>query len=261
MEVSLYNVEFEPVGRRGRCPEGNSLLECARLLKVDLVSICGGVGACRRCRVQVVSGAVSPPTAVDRDTFTEAELEQGYRLACMAFPQSDIRVLVPPESLSTPQRTQVEGLDLRVEPDPLARSFEVQLTPPSIEDPEPDDRNLWSALERDHGVAPGTIDLAVQTGPFFPASNPGLEGERRPAGIGNHCAGRSLHPVDRPCGGYRYDQDSRVSGGYEKRGYRSILGPDEPSNFLRGGCRFAHPIPPANPQETPRNCSRSLWTL
>ena len=158
----MYNVEFEPVGRRGRCPEGNSLLECARLLNVDLVSLCGGVGACRRCRIQVVSGAVSPPTAVDRDTFTEAELEQGCRLACMAFPQSDIRVLVPPESLSTPQRTQVEGLDLRVEPDPLARGLEVQLTPPSLENPEPDDRNLWSALERVHGVAPGTIDLAVQ---------------------------------------------------------------------------------------------------
>jgi uncharacterized 2Fe-2S/4Fe-4S cluster protein (DUF4445 family) len=158
----LYNVEFEPVGRRGRCPEGNSLLECARLLKVDLVSICGGVGACRRCRVQVVSGAVSPPTAEDRDIFTEAELEQGYRLACGSFPQSDIRVLVPPESLSTPQRTQVEGLDLRVKPDPLALSLEVQLPPPSLENPEADDRNLWNALERDYGIAPGTIDLAVQ---------------------------------------------------------------------------------------------------
>jgi uncharacterized 2Fe-2S/4Fe-4S cluster protein (DUF4445 family) len=149
------------VGRRGRCPEGNSLLECARLLNVDLVSLCGGVGACRRCRIQVVSGAVSPPTAVDRDTFTEAELQQGCRLACSAFPQSDIRALVPPESLSSPQRTQVEGLDLQVEPDPLARGFEVRLTPPSLEDPKPDDRNLWGALERDHDVAPGTIDLAT----------------------------------------------------------------------------------------------------
>jgi uncharacterized 2Fe-2S/4Fe-4S cluster protein (DUF4445 family) len=151
-----------PVGRRGRCPEEYSLLECARLLKVDLISICGGVGACRRCRIQVISGVVSPPTAVDRDTFTDTELQQGWRLACMAFSQSDIRVLVPPESLSTPQRMQVEGLDLRVDPNPLARALEVQLTPPSLEDPKPDDQNLWGAMERDHGIAPGTIDLAVQ---------------------------------------------------------------------------------------------------
>ena len=158
----MYYVEFMPVGRRGRCPEGNSLLGCARLLKVDLVSICGGLGACRRCKIQIISGAVSPPTAVDRDAFTATELEQGWRLACMTFPQSDIRVLVPPESLSAPQRTQVEGLDLRVNPDPLARSLEVQLTPPSLGDPKSDDQNLWGALERDHGVHPGTIDLAVQ---------------------------------------------------------------------------------------------------
>jgi uncharacterized 2Fe-2S/4Fe-4S cluster protein (DUF4445 family) len=158
----LYNVEFEPVGRRGRCPEGNSLLECARRLKVDLVSICGGIGACRRCKIQVVSGAVSPPTAGDRDTFSDVELEQGCRLACTAFPQSDIRVLAPPESLSAPQRMQVEGLDLRVEPNPLSRGFEVQLTPPSLKDPHPDDRNLWGILKRDYGIAPGTIDLAVQ---------------------------------------------------------------------------------------------------
>jgi uncharacterized 2Fe-2S/4Fe-4S cluster protein (DUF4445 family) len=157
----LYNVEFMPVGRRGRCAEENSLLECARLLKVDLVSICGGVGACRRCRIQVISGIVSPPTTVDRDTFTDAELQQGWRLACMTFPQSDIRILVPPESLSTPQRMQVEGLDLRVDPNPLARALEVHLTPPSLEDPKPDDQNLWSALERDHRVSPGTIDLGV----------------------------------------------------------------------------------------------------
>lgn len=160
-EIALYNVEFEPVGRRGSCPEGNSLLECARLLKVDLVSLCGGVGACRRCRIQVVSGVVSPPTAEDLDTFTETELQQGCRLACAAFPQSDVKVLVPPESLSSPQRTQVEGLDLHVEPNPVVRTVEVQLTPPSLGDPKSDDWNLWGVLARDHGVIRGTIDLAA----------------------------------------------------------------------------------------------------
>jgi uncharacterized 2Fe-2S/4Fe-4S cluster protein (DUF4445 family) len=105
---------------------------------------------------------VSSPTAEDRETFTDAELEQGCRLACSAFPQSNVRVLVPPESLTAPQRTQVEGLDLRVEPDPLARSFNVQLSPPTVQYQEPDDRNLWRTLERDHNVAPGTIDLTVQ---------------------------------------------------------------------------------------------------
>ncbi|MDM7996794.1 MAG: ASKHA domain-containing protein [Acidobacteriota bacterium] len=159
---ALYKVEFEPVGRRGTCSEGSSLLECARHLKVDIVSLCGGVGACRRCRIQDISGGISLPTVADRETFTEKELDEGWRLACMAIPQGDVRVLVPPESLSAPQRTLVEGIDLRVKPDPLARSLEVQMAPPSVEYQEPDDRNLWRALAHTHGVAPGTIDLAVQ---------------------------------------------------------------------------------------------------
>jgi uncharacterized 2Fe-2S/4Fe-4S cluster protein (DUF4445 family) len=158
----VYNVEFEPVGRRGGCPEGYSLLECARLLNVDLVSVCGGVGACRRCRIHVASGAVTAPTAEDRDTFSETELAQGFRLACTAFPQSDIRVLVPPDSLTAPQRMQVEGLELQVDPDPMVRPIEVQLTPPALDNPEPDDRNLWGALGLTHGIGPGTIDLTVQ---------------------------------------------------------------------------------------------------
>jgi uncharacterized 2Fe-2S/4Fe-4S cluster protein (DUF4445 family) len=158
----LYKVEFTPVGRRGHCPEGSTLMECARLLNADLVSDCGGVGACRRCKVQIVSGAISPPTAADRDIFTEAELEQGHRLACTAFPQSDLRVLVPPESRLAQQIVQVKGPDLQIEPDPLARAIEVELSPPSLEDPKPDDRNLWDVLESAHGITPGNIDLSVQ---------------------------------------------------------------------------------------------------
>jgi len=158
----LYKVEFEPVGRRGKCEEGNSLLECARQLKVDIVSLCGGVGACRRCKVQYISGGLSLPTPEDRETFTEEELNKGWRLACTAIPQGDVRVSVPPESLSAPQRTVVEGIDLRVQPEPMARSLEVQMTPPSVEYLEPDDRNLWRALEHTHGIVPGAIDLAVQ---------------------------------------------------------------------------------------------------
>jgi uncharacterized 2Fe-2S/4Fe-4S cluster protein (DUF4445 family) len=158
----LGKIEFMPVGRRGTCPEGISLLECARLLDVDLVGLCGGIGVCRRCRVQVVAGAVSDPTEEDRGAFAKEELGQGHRLACMTYPLGDVRVHVPPESLSAPQRTQVEGLEVQVRPDPLARAFDVRLAPPSLGRPVPDDRNLWDLLRRDHGLAPGTIDLAVQ---------------------------------------------------------------------------------------------------
>ena len=52
------HIDFEPVGRRGQCPDGQSLLDCARQLGVDLVNLCGGMGSCGRCKVQIVAGRV-----------------------------------------------------------------------------------------------------------------------------------------------------------------------------------------------------------
>ena len=98
-------VEFEPVGRRGECPEGGTLLDCARHLGVDLSNLCGGQGTCGRCIVQVLDGDLQPPTEADRDFLSEHELEEGYRLACRTYPQGSCRVRVPPTSLTAPQRT------------------------------------------------------------------------------------------------------------------------------------------------------------
>lgn len=158
----MYTIEFEPVGRRRKCPKGISLLDCARRLNVDIVSICGGVSTCKRCKVQVVSGLVSPPTPEDKAAFTKEELKQNYRLACTTYPQSDVRILVPPESLSAPQRTQVEGLELQVEPEPPVRGLEIQLNPPSLDAPESDDQNLRQALKSKYGVSSDRIDITVQ---------------------------------------------------------------------------------------------------
>jgi len=157
----LFTVDFEPVGRRGEFSGDQSLLECARQLSVDLVSICGGVGSCEHCKVQVISGKVSKLSLEEEVTLSDEELEKGYRLACMTYPESDVKLHVPSESLTAPQRTQVEGLDVDVEPDPLVRGLDVLLTQPTLESLQADAQNLWQALSV-HGVESGTIDYQVQ---------------------------------------------------------------------------------------------------
>ena len=156
-----YTIEFEPIGRRGECPEGATLLEAAQLLGVDLVSVCGGVGTCGRCKVQVLAGAVSPLTDRERKALSEAELAQGYRLACRTQPLGDCRVHVPPESLTAPQRTQVEGLSVPVQPHPAVRACEVEVEPASLDDPRADEARLRAALEHQHQLEPVRFDLAL----------------------------------------------------------------------------------------------------
>ncbi|MCP4539352.1 MAG: DUF4445 domain-containing protein [Chloroflexi bacterium] len=157
------HIEFEPVGRRGVCPDGQSLLDCARQLGVDLVNLCGGTGTCGRCQVQILEGQVSELTPKEREFLTSRELAAGYRLACRATPLSDCKVSVPPESLTAPQRTQVEGQEITVDVEPLVRVCLVQLTPPSLQDSDlrSDDQRLLDALEQQHQIASYDVDIEV----------------------------------------------------------------------------------------------------
>ena len=151
-------IEFEPVGRRGECPENESLLDSARHLDVDIVRLCNGVGVCGRCKVQIVTGQVSPITAKEKEILTEKEVGRNYRLACLTYPVGNVKVHVPPESLTAPQRTQVEGLELNVTPSPSFQSASVELSPPTIEKQLADETNLLGALNR-AGVDARTFDI------------------------------------------------------------------------------------------------------
>jgi uncharacterized 2Fe-2S/4Fe-4S cluster protein (DUF4445 family) len=156
-----YHIDFQPVGRRGDCPPGASLLDCARQLGVDLVSLCGGSGSCGRCKIQVVTGQVSSLMPGEEALLTAQELAEGYRLACRASPLGDCKVRVPPESLSAAQRTQVEGIETVVVPEPPVQVYQVQLSPPSLEDLRADASRLQEALREQHAVATSAVDIAA----------------------------------------------------------------------------------------------------
>jgi uncharacterized 2Fe-2S/4Fe-4S cluster protein (DUF4445 family) len=157
----FHVVEFEPIGRRGTVSAEASLLEAAQQLGVDLINLCGGRGSCGRCKVQLLDGELSPPTDQETKHLTADELGQGFRLACQAFPLKDVKLSVPRSSLSTPQRTQVEGQDIPVTADPPVRAYRLQLTAPSLEDLIADAERAQHALAEQHGVHCRTVDVAA----------------------------------------------------------------------------------------------------
>lgn len=155
------HIDFEPVGRRGECPLGGSLLDCARQLGVDLVSLCGGTGSCGRCIVQILNGDVSEPAHGEDEFLTPQQLADGYRLACRAVPQGNCKVRVPPQSLTAPQRTQIEGEEIPVAPDPPVQTYVLSLTPPSLDDLHADAERLQAALAQQHGISASATDVAA----------------------------------------------------------------------------------------------------
>ena len=153
-----YRVHFEPIGRQGTCRPGESLLELSRELGIDLQSICGGNGMCGGCRVQVVEGVREEPSAADREHLSREELDGGLRLACRTSPRSDCVLFVPPESLGSAMRSQVEGREIGVALQPVVESVELELAPPSLAHPLADGDAVLAALRR-AGIEAETIDV------------------------------------------------------------------------------------------------------
>jgi uncharacterized 2Fe-2S/4Fe-4S cluster protein (DUF4445 family) len=153
------HIDFEPVGRRGEFPSAQSLLDCARQLGVGLVNLCGGAGSCGRCIVQILDGDVTEPTHAEREFLSPEEMAKGYRLACQTVPLGDCIVGLPPESLTAPQRTQIEGEEIPVVPEPPIQTYLVTLSPPSLDDLRADAERLLEALAQQHGVVASTVAL------------------------------------------------------------------------------------------------------
>jgi len=65
------------------------------MLELEIGSRCGGFGECGGDRVRILRGSesLSPFTDTEREHLTEAELKNGYRLACQCFPENDDAVI------------------------------------------------------------------------------------------------------------------------------------------------------------------------
>lgn len=159
--MNQFHVDFEPIGRRGSITEGKCLLDAARELGIGIATICDGRGTCHSCRIQIVKGKTTPPTPGELRFFSAVEIKKGWRLACQACPLEDCRIFVPPESMTTPQRTQVEGIEIPVKPDPVINYYKVKLTPPTLDDLTADADRLITALKYEYNLNCNTIDLSV----------------------------------------------------------------------------------------------------
>lgn len=133
----MGDVVFQPIGKRIPIKPGDTLLEAAQNAGIGLSSVCGGIGICGDCRVRVLRGSVSALNALEEEHLSASERESGFRLACQVTIGSnlyDIVVDVPPDSLSAPQRSQVEGHETPLAVAPAVTIIDVTAVPPSVED-------------------------------------------------------------------------------------------------------------------------------
>jgi uncharacterized 2Fe-2S/4Fe-4S cluster protein (DUF4445 family) len=168
----MVKVVFTPSGRRGSFPVNTPLLHAARVLGVDIDSVCGGRGLCGRCQIVCAEGSFSKhqieshsshlsPICATEIKYGErkAPLANGRRLSCHSLLLDDVVIDVPPESQVHRQivRKDAEYRDIHL--DPATRLYYVQVEEADMHVPKGDLQRVKDALEADWGLT----DLGCDT--------------------------------------------------------------------------------------------------
>src|SRR5512136_1270295 len=82
-------IELLPLGKMLRVKRGTALQDVLFAQGVEFP--CGGRGRCKGCRVKLLAGAL-PITDEERQKLTEAELAEGWRLACRGRAEGDLKI-------------------------------------------------------------------------------------------------------------------------------------------------------------------------
>ncbi|MBM9595574.1 ASKHA domain-containing protein [Roseitranquillus sediminis] len=166
-------VVFMPSGRRGRVPQGTTVLAAARSLGVDLDSVCGGRGICSKCQIapghgafpklglDVDEDALSPWNKVEERYDTKRGLPAGRRLGCQAQIVRDVVIDVPPESQLHRQVVRKQADSRTILMDPATRPLLVQVPEPEMNDRGGDAERLKRALAEQWQVEGATLSLVA----------------------------------------------------------------------------------------------------
>lgn len=158
--MTTFQVDFEPVGRRVVVSSEETLLAAAQGAGITLAAVCGGVGVCGACKVRLMAGELTAFSESEWAVFDPGALAEGWRLACQAYPRSDLKIEIPPESLTSTQRLQMEGVAGEVSLSPAIRMAPVRLSAPDAADLRAD----WSRfietfpdLKQEETVTPAVL--------------------------------------------------------------------------------------------------------
>ncbi len=159
-----HKIIFTPSGLQTEGQAGESLYDVALKAGVDMQSICGGRGLCKRCQVEIEpgeyakfklsvgAGDIPKLSPTEKKARHDGELADHRRLACRAKICGDLVVEVPSDSRATESAIKKKSTHFDVELNPAIRLHMVKLSVPTLEDNPSDGEALLKALA-DLGVS------------------------------------------------------------------------------------------------------------
>lgn len=154
---------FTPSGMRASVETGERVYDVALRLGVDIQSICGGKGLCKRCQCELEPGAhaklkikvepshLSALTPTEKKAIADAELPEGRRLACRARIRGDVVIEIPDEAREYETTIRKDSVAVDTPLNPSAVLYMTQLETPTLDD-NPSDCEALSKALRAFGV-------------------------------------------------------------------------------------------------------------
>ena len=155
--------------------KGSNLLETARNANVVIDAPCSGNGACGKCRVKMVSGHLDTKKTLH---ISDADFEEGWRLACVSRIEEDVEVMVPDIASAFKKRMKIADLESEEEAAIFKEArdgvenagltmknsmglLQVSMDEPSLNDTMPDNERLMRAIKQITGVERVRIPYTV----------------------------------------------------------------------------------------------------
>ena len=163
MGTQKHKVIFSPSGIRTTAETGQTVYDVALASGVDIMSICGGKGLCRRCQIELEPGEhakfkvkvaehhLSAWTESEERAARRGDLKPGRRLACRAQVLGDVVVEVPHDARHHVSSISKDSTGFETDLDPAIKLFMVKLPVPRLDDNPSDTEALIAAL-REFGV-------------------------------------------------------------------------------------------------------------
>jgi len=162
--MGSHTLIFTPSGQKATAQDGETVYEVGLRTGVDIQSICGGKGLCKRCQIEVDTGKhakfnidvteenFSKLSPTEKKAIHDGELPEGRRLSCRTKVRGDLVVNIPADSRERETSIQKKSTKFETELNPAIQLYMVKLPVPTLEDNPSDGEALVEALKDEHGL-------------------------------------------------------------------------------------------------------------
>ena len=142
--LGRVKLDFSPSNQSFKVPPGVSVFDAASWNGIAIDSTCGGHGTCKKCKVQITEGII-PISRLDIRAFSQEELKNGWRLACVARATENLAITVPP--MTTRPKAATVGVGRQVILRPAVQKRYLELTEPTLHDQRPDIQRVTDGID------------------------------------------------------------------------------------------------------------------